>query len=196
MTGNKGIIGLLDALKIMVIDKGMRHYKLLLKGMEDLYATKSFIDSYLIQIHAPPELNNNIIFINNTMPFSTLNDLYNSIDLYVSAYIAEGFNLVPLEVLAAGTRVVLPRGGSTEEYSSLLEKYNCITFVKSILNENTGCNMYKTNDIVDAIISASNTEAFDSAAVNDCISRHLSWDASVKSLVDYFKEIIYSIGHY
>ena len=48
--------------------------------------------------------------------------MYNAADLYVSPYIAEGFNLCCLEALACGLNVLVPKTGSTKEY--MLDIYN------------------------------------------------------------------------
>jgi glycosyltransferase involved in cell wall biosynthesis len=190
MTGNKGIINILQALKVLVIDKKLTHYKLLLKGMQDLYSTRGFIDLYLVEINAPKELYNNIIFIDKTLSFKKLNEIYNSIDLYLSPYIAEGFNLVPLEVMAAGSRVLLPRGGSTKEYSSALEQFNCIEFVDCQLDEASGQNMYNLKDLSSSIVKGVSREPFNTDSVNNYISHHLSWNNAAIKLNEYFEKIL------
>ena len=50
------------------------------------------------------------------MDLSTLNELYNITDCYVSPYRAEGFNLTPLEAAASGTPIIVTKGGSTDDY--------------------------------------------------------------------------------
>jgi hypothetical protein len=49
-----------------------------------------------------------------------MNNLYNACDLYISPYIAEGFNLAPLEALASGLPVIISSHGSTHEYITQL----------------------------------------------------------------------------
>lgn len=192
MTRNKGIVQILQALKVLVIDKGLVKYKLLLKGMEDLYATRQFIDIYLKELNLPKSLCDNIIFIDKTLSYTKLNEIYNSIDLYLSPYIAEGFNLVPLEVMSSGTKVILPRGGSTKEYSDALEQFGCIEFVKCQFDKESGQNVYSTNDIIDAILKGSGSKSFDHSYVTDFIARNLSWNNAASQLKDYFQVII---GH-
>ena len=58
----------------------------------------------------------NIFFISRNMDLSTLNELYNITDCYVSPYRAEGFNLTPLEAAASGTPIIVTKGGSTDDY--------------------------------------------------------------------------------
>ena len=47
MTQNKGILLILEALNYIVNKKGKRNYKLMLKGMGDLYQTKTFLELYM-----------------------------------------------------------------------------------------------------------------------------------------------------
>jgi glycosyltransferase involved in cell wall biosynthesis len=61
-------------------------------------------------------LTNNIIFTEKTLNFKQIRMLYNAADLYISPYIAEGFNLCCLEALACGLNVLVPKTGSTKEY--------------------------------------------------------------------------------
>ncbi len=188
MTGNKGVIQILQAFKIIVIDRNQKQYKLLLKGMGDLYSTRQFLEIYLKEISAPKELLDNIIFIDNTLSFQKMNEVYNSIDLYLSPYVAEGFNLVPLEVLASGTQVILPVGGSTMEYTDILKKFNCITFVNTI-KTSEGYNTYQPIDIVNAIFEGLSNKSFDYESVHKCIEEKLSWNKVSHLLVEYFEAI-------
>ena len=61
-------------------------------------------------------LTNNIIFTEKTLNFKQIRMLYNAADLYISPYIAEGFNMCCLEALACGLNVLVPKTGSTKEY--------------------------------------------------------------------------------
>jgi glycosyltransferase involved in cell wall biosynthesis len=158
--------------------------------MQDLYSTRAFIDSYLAEIQAPNELYNNIIFIDKTLSFKKLNEIYNSIDLYLSPYIAEGFNLVPLEVMAAGSKVLLPRGGSTREYTDVLEQFKCIEFVDCNLDEGSGQNIYNLEVLVNSIVKGVSREPFNHKNVNDFISKHLSWNNAAIKLNEYFEKIL------
>lgn len=190
MTRNKGIVTLLQAFKTLVIDNAQTQYKLVLKGMEDLYSTRQFVSVYLKEIGAPAKLYSNIVFIDKTMSFKGLNNLYNAIDVYVSPYIAEGFNLVPLEAIAAGARVILPRGGSTAEYTSALEQFDCIEFVDCHLDVGSGCNVYNSNDLVSSIVKASLKARVVHEPVHDYISKNLSWTNAAVLLKKYFDYIL------
>jgi glycosyltransferase involved in cell wall biosynthesis len=125
MTQNKGLMLILQALNVLVNEHGKTNYKLLLKGTGDLYSSKGFLEKYFEDLQAAKLmskaqvdrlLKDNIIFTDKTMSYTKINDLFNAADVYVSPYIAEGFNLTVLEALAAGLPVIVPQTGSTKEY--------------------------------------------------------------------------------
>lgn len=125
MTQNKGMFLILQTLNILVNGLNKNHYKLLLKGTGDLYESKKFIEIYFNELKKAGVLDdkkmdnllqNHIIFTDKTLSYEKINDLFNAADLYLSPYIAEGFNLTSLEALSAGTPVVVPVTGSTKEY--------------------------------------------------------------------------------
>lgn len=144
MTQNKGILLILEALNCIVNKMGKVNYKLMLKGMGDLYQTKTFLELYMEEmvkkcIIMRNEMNilleRHIIFTDKTLSYEKINDLYNAADMYVSPYLAEGFNMTTLEALSAGLPVLVPMTGSTKEY--IKDIYNnggreYITYVKSV----------------------------------------------------------------
>ena len=127
MTKNKGILYILQVIHILVNRLNKKHFKLLLKGSSDLYQAKQFLESYFEELQSSKimtkdEMNylltHNIIFTEKTLSFKQLRQLYNACDLYISPYLAEGFNLCCLEALACGLNVIVPKTGSTEKYIS------------------------------------------------------------------------------
>jgi glycosyltransferase involved in cell wall biosynthesis len=127
MTKNKGIMYILQIINILVNRLNKKHFKLLLKGTSDLYQTKQFLESYFEELRSgniitKDEMNylleHNIIFTEKTLSFKQIRYLYNACDLYISPYIAEGFNLCCLEALTCGANVLVPETGSTKEYMS------------------------------------------------------------------------------
>jgi glycosyltransferase involved in cell wall biosynthesis len=131
MTGNKGMLYILQILHCLVNRLRKFHYKLLLKGTGDLYQSKEMLESYLEHLKSnnvmtTSEMNllleDHIIFTDKTLPYSKINDLFNAADLYISPYLAEGFNLTSLEALSAGLPVMISSTGSTKEY--MLDIYN------------------------------------------------------------------------
>lgn len=125
MTQNKGIIEILLILRALVFPwGGGDRIKLMLKGTGDLYECRAMVEQYLTMLNLGDEgkrlLEKNIIFTDKTLTCTRINDLYNACDIYVSPYVAEGFNLTVLEAIAAGMRVVVSDNGSTSDF------VNCI----------------------------------------------------------------------
>ena len=146
-------------MNILVNRLNKKHFKLLLKGTSDLYQTKQFLESYFDELRdgniiSKDEMNyllsNNIIFTEKTLNFKQIRYLYNACDLYISPYIAEGFNLCALEALTCGTNVLVPETGSTKEY--MLDIYNNggennIHYVKSnVFTMDDGLNINNIDD--------------------------------------------------
>ncbi len=189
MTRNKGIITILQSLDILVTRFGRSNYKLLLKGMGDLYESHNMVNRYIKEANLSKSIIDKIIFIDDTLSFSALNRVYNAIDIYMSCYIAEGFNLSPLEVLATGGTVVLPRVGSTHEYSKSV--YNAcgqgdsgISFVdcKSV----DGCNHYCPQGVAETIL---NTPVVPKRlGTSEYVQREYSWDRVAKEIYEYLSQ--------
>ena len=57
-----------------------------------------------------------IIIISKNLNLKEIRDIYSITDCYISPYLAEGFNLTPLEAAACGTQVIVTKGGSTDDY--------------------------------------------------------------------------------
>jgi glycosyltransferase involved in cell wall biosynthesis len=194
MTRNKGILLILEALKILVIDLKQTQYKLLLKGTGDLYKTRDFMDIYIKELRIPEVLlEKHIIFIEDTLTFSALNNLYNALDLYLSPYFAEGFNLQPLECLSTGTTVLLPETGSTVDYTSKIIKVSPESLVlipSNVVKNSMGFqNEINIQDLLNGILNYSEpTKHYD--ALRNVVQKELSWDYVSHELVSYFKEIL------
>jgi glycosyltransferase involved in cell wall biosynthesis len=125
MTRNKGIVEILMAMKLLVFDCKLESIKLILKGTQDLYESRKFVETYMTsmidQKYITKEESNHIldkhvVFTEKTLSFNVLNDLYNAADAYISPYLAEGFNLTVLEALTVGLPVIVSGKGSTEGY--------------------------------------------------------------------------------
>ena len=96
MSENKGIEVLVSAYGIL--KKKHKNLKLILKD----------------QINY--EMKKDIIIISKNLSIKELKEIYSITDCYVSPYLAEGFNLTPLEAVACGTQIVVTKGGSTDDY--------------------------------------------------------------------------------
>lgn len=213
MTKNKGILLILELLNILVHRVKRTNYKLLLKGTGDLYQSKQFLESYfheLISLNIITQeeidnLQNYIIFTDKTISYSTMNDLYNASDLYISPYIAEGFGMVPLESLASGLDVLVPITGSTKEYMEGIYNnggYEYIHYVNSNvikLPNKMSQNNINIQDLFNTIISFENQllkyrregDFRNYKQMITYIEKELSWNKVSELLVKYFEDIIY-----
>ncbi len=57
-----------------------------------------------------------IILLTSDFSLDQLRLLYGSVDSYVSPYRAEGFNLPVIEAIASGTKVIVTKGGATDDF--------------------------------------------------------------------------------
>jgi glycosyltransferase involved in cell wall biosynthesis len=219
MTKNKGILLILELLNMLVHKCKKTNFKLLLKGTGDLYQSKQFLEIYfkeltegnVITSDEIENLQNFIIFTEKTLSFSAINDLYNACDLYIAPYLAEGFCLSPLESIATGLNVLVPRTGSTKEY--IEDIYNNggdkhIFYVNSdvmTLNNGMSQNNINIQDLFNTIISfeenlvrerknennEQNVKSQKFQQMRNFIEKELSWNKVSELLVNYFYDIVY-----
>jgi glycosyltransferase involved in cell wall biosynthesis len=216
MTKNKGMLYILQILNVLVNRIGRKNYKLLLKGTGDLYQSKVFLELYFDELRKAnaislDEMNvlltDHIIFTDKTLSCVKMNDLYNAADLYLSPYLAEGFNLAPLEALSSGLPVMISKTGSTHEYTRDIYKNGGNEHVIYIESEVlTFENGYKQNNIdfskllnlilenEEKICDLKNKR--DNGGVNSYntmkqyIEKDYSWDHVSDLLFDYFNWIV------
>ena len=122
MSENKGIEILVSAYGIL--KKKHKNLKLILKDQSNLYGIttnhifenikKSEFNKKFNIIN--DEMKKDIIIISKNLSIKELKEIYSITNCYVSPYIAEGFNLTPLEAAACGTQIVVTKGGSTDDY--------------------------------------------------------------------------------
>lgn len=213
-TTNKGIILILQILNILVHQLKKTNYKLLLKGTGDLYQCKEFLEQYFdtiikAKVMTQNEIDNlyenHIIFTDKTLSYSLINDLYNSADLYISPFLAEGFNLCPAEAVTAGCDILLPITGSTKEYAELIYNNGGSEFIhytksKVIKLENgMSQNQIELQDLFNTIMSFE-AKLLHRRSIGDnrdynkmvkIIEKELSWDKVSELLVNYFEDIIF-----
>lgn len=122
MTSNKGIDVLLSA--YLQLKPKYPQLKLVLKDQSNLYGASAndviqeFCSNHSVDLSSNEmrDAVGGFFVISDNLSLDQLNWLYNAADCYVSPYRAEGFNLTPLEAAAAGTPIVITRGGSTDDY--------------------------------------------------------------------------------
>jgi glycosyltransferase involved in cell wall biosynthesis len=203
MTKNKGIMLILEALYTLVND-GETKYKLMLKGTGELYDSKMFLEIYFKELidsgkftqEGLDNLLNYIIFTERTVSFETLNDLYNACDILIAPYHSEGFSLSPLEALATGTSVIVPKTGSTKEYIDDIFNaggQNLINYVESYVEKDSVglCqNVIKLDDLVNTIKNTVRPVTIDILSTCEFIEREYSWNKVSELLFDYIVEIL------
>ena len=201
MTMNKGIFLILEALHHLVIIKKLP-FKLLLKGMTDLYKSREFVDTYINHLgYNTTALKSHIIFIDGTLSYVEINNLFNASDLYISPYLAEGFGLTMLEALASGLRVLVPKTGSASDYIDPIYKNGgepYIYYVDSIvIRDNAG--LYKNQIDKTSIINILSKNMSNIKMIHDdktylllkkYIKKNYSWYKVSTDLYNYFRDII------
>jgi len=215
MTRNKGIIHILLTLHTLVNIEKKLHFKLLLKGTGDLYQSNLFLEHYFNEFiqnkaitmeDAKNLLENHIIFCDKTMSYDTINNLMNACDLYVSPYLAEGFNLTALESVTAGCNLLVPRTGSTKEMMEGIYKNNGDNFIYYVNSEVVqDDNLIKQNVIsIEEIINLIKSKEVEMKNkwnqnrddlnkkyenMREYIENNYSWNFISKELMKYFDEI-------
>jgi glycosyltransferase involved in cell wall biosynthesis len=196
MTQNKGIHTLLIAFSNIILVHKKTSYRLILKGNDNLYDSKKKVESVLNELKLSEEITKYIIFTGETIDFNVMNEMYNIVDLYVSPYMAEGFNLSPLEALTTGARVLVPRTGSTVEYISDIQNNggaDFITYVDSIIHENNigqSFNIINDTDLMTAILNVDFSRDLDPSNMIRFINKEYSWLKASELLYEYFLYII------
>jgi glycosyltransferase involved in cell wall biosynthesis len=211
MTQNKGIMLILQAMNILVNMNGYKEYKLLLKGTGDLYTSKQFLENYFEQLRANNVLTkeqmenlltNHIIFSDKTLSYESVNDLFNASDLYISPYLAEGFNLTVLESLSAGLPVLVPETGSTKQYIDDIKANNgsdYVIHVKSNVIKFDNGMMQNNIDLINLLeilvnkreyINLMKTKRYENYnALKTYINNDYSWEHVADLLYGYLNEI-------
>ena len=216
MTKNKGIVLILLCLNYLVNKMGKTHYKLLLKGTGDLYQTKQFLEIYFEELQrgnnlSKDEMNNlltnHIIFTDKTLSYEKINGLFNAADLYISPYLAEGFNLTSLESLSAGLPVMISSTGSTREYIQDIYKNGGdkhIIYIESSVVEignQMKCNNINLDTVINTLLNneehikymkmlrnSGNIELYNT--MRHFIVNNYSWNNVADLVLNYLKYII------
>jgi glycosyltransferase involved in cell wall biosynthesis len=198
LSGNKGIQYIIYAL-CHLVKQGRTDVKLFLKGLKDLYVTKDIVSNF-VKLYTDDVdifINKYIIIIYDTLSFDEMKNLYNACDLYISPYIAEGFNITPLEALACGTKVVIPETGSTKEYIEDIYKNGGSEFIYKTKSkiDNKGLNYYNNIDTEDLlkIISSFKKIKFNQKKYDQMLiylTYNYSWNKIAMLKFDYFMYVL------
>lgn len=206
MTGNKGIIELFIALTVCICRLNMKHLKLMLKGMNDLYQSENFVVEYMKETikqnilkkeEVDYVLENNVIFFNKTLTFNNLSNIYNACDVYISPYKAEGFNLTVLEALGCGMDLIVSDNGSTKFFVDDIIKQtnsNGVHILPTKLNIEKDNIKHLTYDINDIIRIVHNNykerKETDKKKRVEYIHNKYSWENTCDKLHNLFQLIL------
>lgn len=154
MTRSKGIEETLYILYNLII-RYKRDAHLVLKCSDSLYGSSTFVTKILKKLStilSIPKYNmdqfmTHITFITHPLSFLEMNELYNGCDVYCSPYSAEGFNLIPLEALTAGCKLIITDKGSANTYLDTLDpiKINIIRLPSKLVQHNNGTMLHTIN---------------------------------------------------
>lgn len=117
LTLNKGVHILIEA--FTQVRQHYEHARLVLKDSSGLYGTTvpEFIEEHAkLNGPLPPEVVDSIYLVPSNLALDEMRMLYGGVDVYISPYIAEGFNLPVIESIACGTPVIVTDGGPTDDF--------------------------------------------------------------------------------
>jgi len=172
-------------------------YKLIIKGLVNLYNIQKCINDNLSSLKITQDeiynmFTNNIILITDSISFEEMNKIYNMCDLCVSPYLCEGFNLTPLEALATGTCVLVPRTGSTKEYIDDIYANGGSEYIHYVDSHVIDIEVGKSNqieiiDLINVVLSFNKRER-DYSQMVEYIHNQYSWYKVVDLLYEYLLE--------
>jgi glycosyltransferase involved in cell wall biosynthesis len=118
MTDNKGIDLLLRA--FARVAQSQADVRLVLKGADDLYASRNSVQRALEALSTADReaAASRIVYLGDRRSARDMADLLRAADVYVSPYLAEGFNLPVLEAAACGVPVICTAGGATDDFTA------------------------------------------------------------------------------
>ena len=192
MSENKGIEVLVSAYGIL--KKKHKNLKLILKDQSNLYGiTTNHIFENIKKSEFNKKFNiindemiKDIIIISKNLSIKELKEIYSITNCYVSPYLAEGFNLTPLEAVACGTQIVVTKGGSTDDYF-----HNCMGYQiesKEIKREDNSYILKPKIDSLIAILDQKIINKEDNYQIDrsNFVNKNFSWRVVVNKLKKEF----------
>ena len=130
---------------------------------------------------------NDILIISKNLNLKELKEIYSISDCYVSPYLAEGFNLTPLEAAACGTQIIVTKGGSTDDYFN-----QCLGYQIESTEIKFNKNAYRLEPKIDSLINILEEKIIDKKddlKNNRCnyVHKNFSWKKGVKKLKKEFE---------
>lgn len=119
MTTNKGVLQILKAFAHIAA----RHPEALLvmKGLDSIYQSMGLLAKSLRDCLTKAEavrVGERITYIGDALPEAGVARLLQSADVYLSPYLAEGFNMPVLEAAACGLPAICTAGGPTDDFTT------------------------------------------------------------------------------
>lgn len=188
LTPNKGIDLLLKAYCELKVS--FPNIKLVIKDSSNLYdrnlpdIVKKIMEKQRKNIDF--NLLSDVVNISQNLDINGMNSLYNISDAYISPYLAEGFNLPPLESAACGVPILVTAGGATDEYYS--KEIGLQISSKKQIDSNG--NIYMLPDYDSLIMGIKNllqsNKSFDSQLCSEYVHKNFNWSLTSNSLLKQF----------
>jgi glycosyltransferase involved in cell wall biosynthesis len=188
MAGNKGI----DVLLRAFAEVSRRHpeARLILKGTDSLYNSKGFLGARMNELPRGDRhrVQERLIYFGASFPHRIMAMLYQSADVYVSPYRAEGFNMPVLEAAASGLPVICTRGGATEDFvtDEFARKIDSTRVVVSV-EDRSGTQLEPDLEHLTALMKTAiedHTWRIRAALAGPAhVGTHYTWDSVVQRLV-------------
>ena len=119
MTRNKGIDLILKSFAVFASNHP--EALLVLKGLDSLYQSMGLLAKRLRESLSESEaalVGERISYIGDAMQADEIAQLHQAADVYLSPYLAEGFNMPVLEAAACGLPVICTAGGPTDDFTN------------------------------------------------------------------------------
>ena len=192
MTQNKGIECLVAAYGIL--KKKYKNLKLILKDQSNLYDIEA---NYIFNKLQESEFNKkykiiydemlkDVIIISRNLTLKELRNIYSITSCYVSPYMAEGFNMTPLEAAGCGTQIAVTKGGSTDDYFDTCMGYQ-IESDEKIINNDSMLNP-KLDSLVEILNRIINKTDESMLVRSKYVHQNFSWNNITKKLKKEFEK--------
>ena len=192
MTQNKGIEALVAAYGLL--KKTKKNLKLILKDQSNLYNIKAnYIFNKLIESEfnkkykiINDEMLKDVIIISKNLSLNKLRDIYSITNCYVSPYMAEGFNMTPLEAAGCGTQIAVTKGGSTDDYFNECMGYQIESDERKV-NDDTLVNP-KLDSLVEILKQIIDKTDVSKLTRSKYVHENFSWENIAKKLKKEFEK--------
>ena len=192
MTQNKGIEALVAAYGLL--KKTKKNLKLILKDQSNLYDIKAnYIFNKLIESEfnkkykiINDEMLKDVIIISKNLSLNKLRDIYSITNCYVSPYMAEGFNMTPLEAAGCGTQIAVTKGGSTDDYFNECMGYQIESDERKV-NDDTLVNP-KLDSLVEILKQIIDKTDVSKLTRSKYVHENFSWENIAKKLKKEFEK--------